>query len=45
MYIWYPNDCLVRIIVYIWLNIDIIRTETVLDYSDFLVYMHNTHRA
>jgi len=29
--IWYPNNCLVRIIIYIWLNIDILRINTVLD--------------
>jgi len=43
VYIWYPDDCLVRKIVYIWLNIDILRIETVLDYYDFLVYMYNMH--
>jgi len=41
-YIWYPNDCLARI-VYIWLNIDILRIETVSDYYDFLVHMYNAH--
>jgi len=40
-YIWYPNNCLARIIVYIWLNIDILCIKTVLDYCDFLVYMTN----
>jgi len=42
-YIWYSNDCLARIIIYMWLNIDILRIETVLDYFDFSVYMYNTH--
>jgi len=42
-YICYPNDCLARIIIYIWLNIDILHMETVLDYYDFLLYMYNMH--
>jgi len=42
-YIWYPNDCLARIIVYIWPNIDILCIETVLYYYDFLVYTYNMH--
>jgi len=32
-----------RVIVYVWLNIDILCIKTVLDYYDFLVYMYNTH--
>jgi len=30
---------LICIIVYIWLNVDILHIETVLDYCDFLVYI------
>jgi len=43
VYIWYLNDFLARIIIYICLSIDILHIETVLYYYDLLVYVYNMH--